>query len=338
MSVNWARQSLARLAQGQSAALVTIVATEGSAPRDAGTKMVVWADGQAGTIGGGNLEHQVADQARKMLAAQQSFAVQDYPLGPLLAQCCGGRVRLLIERVEAASLDWLTDAARRLDADQPFELRTRFSPGMLRKTVRPVAASQPETAGVTLDGAPATARGDRPGEGHELVERSDAPRPPVLLFGAGHVGQAVARALEPLPFRLSWFDTRPETAEFAGVVVGTPAELAAAAMGAGPDAFILILTHDHNLDYALTSAALAGGAFGYLGLIGSDTKKARFLGRLRRDGFADAALQRLTCPIGLPVLKNKAPEVIAVSVAADLLLRAESARRERVKEFELASL
>jgi len=335
---NWARQSLARLAENQPAALVTILATEGSAPRDAGTKMVVWPGGQAGTIGGGNLEHQVTDQARKMLAAQQPFAVQDYPLGPLLAQCCGGRVRVMIERLEAASIDWLTDAARRLDADQPFELHTRFSPGLVRKTVKAVAASQAEGSGVRLDGAPATARGDRPGEGSELIERSDGPRPPVLLFGAGHVGQAVARALEPLPFRLAWYDTRPETAAIPGVVVGSPAELAAAALGAGLDAYVLIMTHDHDLDYALTSSALAGGAFGYLGLIGSDTKRARFLSRLRRAGFGDGAVARVTCPIGLPHLKNKAPEVIAVSVVADLLMRREAARRQRTKDLQLASL
>ncbi|MBO9709783.1 MAG: xanthine dehydrogenase accessory protein XdhC [Caulobacter sp.] len=337
--MNWARSSLARLDLGEPAALVTILATEGSAPRDAGTKMVVWSDGQDGTIGGGNLEHQVADQARRMLAAGRPFAVQDYPLGPLLAQCCGGRVRLMIERLEAASLDWLGEAARRLDADQPFEVRTRFSPGLLRKSVRPLAhAEGGEASAITLDGAALTARGERPGEGRELVERTDAPRPPVLLFGAGHVGQAVARALAPLPFRLSWFDTRPEAAEVPGVVIGSPAELAAAAMGAGEDAFILVMTHDHNLDYALTSAALAGGGFGYLGLIGSDTKKARFLGRLRRDGFAEVAVQRMICPIGLPALKDKSPEVIAVAVAADLLIRAESARRERVKDHQLASV
>ncbi|HWU13751.1 MAG TPA: XdhC family protein, partial [Caulobacter sp.] len=122
-----------------------------------------------------------------------------------------------------------------------------------------------------------------------------------------------------------------------GVTVGAPAELAAAAMGAGPDAYILVMTHDHNLDYALTSAALAGGAFGYLGLIGSDTKKARFLSRLRKDGFNDGATARVTCPIGLPRLKNKAPEVIAVSVAADLLMRLEAAR-SATKDLQLASL
>lgn len=94
-----------------------------------------------------------------------------------------------------------------------------------------------------------------------LVERADAPRPPLLLFGAGHVGQAVAKAFEPLPFRLAWYDSRPETADIAGVRVAEPAEMAAAAMGASPDAYGLVLTHDHALDYALVSAGLAGGGF-----------------------------------------------------------------------------
>ncbi|WP_426015237.1 xanthine dehydrogenase accessory protein XdhC [Caulobacter sp. DWR2-3-1b2] len=335
---NWARQSLARLDLGEPVALVTILATEGSAPRDAGTKMVVWAGGQAGTIGGGNLEHQVADQARRMLLSPVHFALQDYPLGPLLAQCCGGRVRLLIERLDNTAVDWLTDAARRLDADQPFEVRTRFNSGALAKTVAPVTASSRVGAAITLAGQPATARGARPTLGDVLVEPQDLPRPPVLLFGAGHVGQAVARALEPLPFRLSWYDTRPETAGISGVTVGTVAQLAAATLGAGRDGYILIMTHDHSLDYALTSAALAGGAFGYLGLIGSDTKRARFLSRLRKDGFDDASVARMTCPIGLPHLKNKAPEVIAVSVVADLLMRLEAARRERTRDMQLASL
>ncbi len=336
--MNWARSALARIGENQPAALVTVLATEGSAPREAGTKMVVWEGGQSGTIGGGNLEHQATTQARRMLSGSQaSFAIQDYPLGPLLAQCCGGRVRLLIERVEAASRDWLTDAARRMDAAQPFEVRTRFNPGQLTKTVAPIAASS-EAPPVTLAGAVASARGARPELGDELVERNDAPRPPLLVFGAGHVGQAVARAFAPLPFKLSWFDSRPETADLPGVTVAEPAEMAAAAMGAGGDAYGLIFTHDHGLDYALASAGLAGGGFAYLGLIGSKTKRARFMSRLRDDGFSEAALTRLTCPIGLPHLRSKAPEVIAVSVAADLLMRLEAARISNDEDLAVASL
>ncbi len=84
------------------AALVTILATEGSAPRGPGARMVVTERGLAGTIGGGALEHQALAQARAILAHPPgSWRVQDYPLGPLLGQCCGGRVRLLVERLES---------------------------------------------------------------------------------------------------------------------------------------------------------------------------------------------------------------------------------------------
>jgi len=324
---NWARAALARLDAHDEAALVTVLATEGSAPREAGTKMVVWRGGQDGTIGGGNLEYRVADQARRMLdGGQAHFAIQDYPLGPLLAQCCGGRVRLFLERLNDNSRDWLTEAARRMDAAQPFEVRTRFDPGLLTKVIAPIMATDSDGPAVSFGDAPATARGARPELGDVMVERADAPRPPFLLFGAGHVGQAIAKAFEPLPFRLSWFDSRPETADIAGVTVLNPAELAERARAASPDAYGLVLTHDHALDYALVSACLAGGGFSYFGVIGSKTKRARFMSRLRDDGFSEAVLTRLTCPIGLPLLKSKAPEVIAVSVAADLLMRQEAAR------------
>ena len=335
---NWARAALARLDARDEAALVTVLATEGSAPREAGTKMVVWRGGQSGTIGGGALEHRAADQARRMLGGGQAhFAIQDYPLGPLLAQCCGGRVRLFLERLDDNSRDWLTEAARRMDAAQPFEVRTRFDPGLLTKVVKPILATDAEGPAVSLAGVPASARGARPEQGDVMVERAEAPRPPLLLFGAGHVGQAIAKAFEPLPFRLCWYDTRPETAGISGVTVLEPAEMAAKAVGADADAYGLVLTHDHALDYALVSAGLAGGGFSYFGVIGSKTKRARFMSRLRDDGFSEAVLTRLTCPIGLPQLKSKAPEVIAVSVAADLLMRQEAARA-RNDESASASL
>ncbi|MFI4951080.1 MAG: XdhC family protein, partial [Caulobacterales bacterium] len=72
-------------------------------------------------------------------------------------------------------------------------------------------------------------------------------------------------------------------------------------------------------DYRLTRAALRRGDFGYLGLIGSRTKRARCESRLKADGLTDADLARLTCPIGIPSLKSKAPAVIAVALAAELL-------------------
>ncbi len=96
---DWGDAARTALAQGPSA-LVTILATEGSAPRGAGARMVVTAEALHGTIGGGALEWRVTEQARAILALPEgSWRVQDYPLGPLLGQCCGGRVRLLVERL-----------------------------------------------------------------------------------------------------------------------------------------------------------------------------------------------------------------------------------------------
>src|SRR5205823_11221528 len=96
-------------------------------------------------------------------------------------------------------------------------------------------------------------------------------------------------------------------------------DLEACVEAAPAGTLIAIFTHSHDLDYRLTKAALAKGDFGYLGLIGSRTKRARFESRLKDDGITEAELARLVCPIGIPSLKNKAPAVIAVALAAELL-------------------
>lgn len=319
---DWAQAAAARVGRSDSAALVTVLATEGSTPREAGVKMAVWDGGQAGTIGGGNLEWRAAAQARAMLAGGGGFAIQDYPLGPLLQQCCGGRARLLLERVDAGDAPWLADAMQRLGALRAFDLHSRFGDGRLIKTIA-TAANDAAGPPVVLGDAAATARGARPAPGDLLVEHLQPARADVVLFGAGHVGQAIAAALRPLAVRLRWYDSRPEAAELTGALLRSEVELAILAAKPPPGALVLILTHDHQLDYALTEAALSGEGCSYLGLIGSLTKRARFVSRLRQQGFDDDAIARLNCPIGLPQLRSKAPEVIAVSVAADLLARLE---------------
>ena len=125
----------------------------------------------------------------------------------------------------------------------------------------------------------------------------------------------MARALEPLPIDLAWFDSRPEFAPPA-LLADETAQLEAVA-SAAPGSLFLIFTHSHALDYALTRAVLRRGDARYCGLIGSRTKRARFVARLKAEGLTD---ERLTCPIGLPQLTGKAPEVIAVGVAAQLLM------------------
>ena len=83
------------------------------------------------------------------------------------------------------------------------------------------------------------------------------------------------------------------------------------------------MTYSHAMDLAICHAILARGTFGHLGLIGSATKRARFRSRLSDLGIPAPTLDRMVCPIGLPSLKHKAPAVIAIGVAADLLERLE---------------
>jgi xanthine dehydrogenase accessory factor len=294
---------LRRLARDELCAMVSVLASEGSAPRGAGTRMLVTRTGIEGTIGGGQLEFRAIEQARAVLDLPPgAWRVQDYPLGPLLGQCCGGKVRLLIEHVDRAGLDWLHDA------EPGRMLVTTFADQAIARAV-----FERETP------VPASARGDKPTVGTRIVEPvGERPRP-VYLFGAGHVGQAIARHMRGLPLHLAWFDTRPEQGDIDGVSVVEAEQIAACIAEAPEEAAILILTHDHPLDYHLTLAALQRSPVAFIGLIGSSTKRARFLSRLKADGIDEAGIARLTSPIGIGGVAGKEPDVIAIAVCAQLL-------------------
>ena len=128
------------------------------------------------------------------------------------------------------------------------------------------------------------ARGEKPAIGSVIIDRIGEDRRPLYLFGAGHVGQAIAAAVAALPFTLAWFDTRDDYAALAGVVHVAVDDLVGCIGDVPPGAAVLVLTHDHALDYALVAAALESRA-SFVGLIGSATKRARFLSRLARDGI-----------------------------------------------------
>ncbi|WP_262692227.1 xanthine dehydrogenase accessory protein XdhC [Kordiimonas aestuarii] len=150
-------------------------------------------------------------------------------------------------------------------------------------------------------------------------------RYPLYMFGAGHVGKAVYAALKPLPFNVYWVDARDD--EFPPVtephvITDHASEPVDVVKSAGAQALYLIFTHSHQLDYEITKAVLARGDALYCGLIGSKTKRARFENRLLREKVVDEnGLSALTCPIGVPGINGKEPEIIAASVAAELLQR-----------------
>jgi xanthine dehydrogenase accessory factor len=161
-----------------------------------------------------------------------------------------------------------------------------------------------------------------------FVEPTADEKTPLVIYGAGHVGRALVRVLDGLPFAVTWVDTARErfpeepTPSVVRVATSEPAEFAAS-FPAG--AYHIVMTFSHALDLAICHAVLARGDFAHLGLIGSATKRARFVRRLGELGVGVERLERLVCPIGQHGLAGKAPAVIAVSVAADLLERAAKA-------------
>jgi xanthine dehydrogenase accessory protein XdhC len=146
--------------------------------------------------------------------------------------------------------------------------------------------------------------------------------PLVLLFGAGHVGKALARALAPLPLRLRWIDGRPDAlpdpAPDGPEVVLTERPLAEIRAAPAGSAYV-VMTHSHGIDFELCEAILRRGDFAYLGLIGSRSKQTRFERGWRKLGLTNDQIARLVCPIG-GQLRDKRPEVIAALAAAELLL------------------
>ena len=256
-------------------AMVTLAATRGSSPREAGARLIVNPDGTfTGTIGGGTLEWKAIAMAQAALAdpSTPKAEARGFALGPELGQCCGGNVELVVEIVEADKRDVVADFAQR-EADGGLTTRGRLSAehGVMRAVAE--HALPPGTASYV--------RG-------ELAEGFGDDRRRVLLFGAGHVGRALIFALAPLPFTITWVDPRRDALPafvpgnaVARVLVDPTAAIAEEPAGS----FVLVMTHSHQLDLALVAAALADDAFPYVGLIGSKSKRARFEKRLAAGGI-----------------------------------------------------
>ena len=159
-----------------------------------------------------------------------------------------------------------------------------------------------------------------------LRQQLDTPRMPVALFGGGHVGHALAELLARLPVALHWIDSRegifPDALP-AHVVCEHSEPVQGAVASLAPDARVLIMSFSHAEDLDVLALCLTRqrtqGDLPYIGLIGSQTKWASFRHRLEARGFTSEELAHVTCPIGVPGIEGKEPEVIAVAVAAQLL-------------------
>lgn len=172
-----------------------------------------------------------------------------------------------------------------------------------------------------------------------LIARSDremASRPHVYVFGAGHVGDALAMALSLVPLRVILVDTREEELSASttpGIETCLTAMPEALVRDAPAGSSFVILTHDHALDFLITAEALRREDAVYVGMIGSKTKRATFKNWLSREVGRPELLDRLVCPIGGTAVKDKRPAVIAALAAAEVMTAALSGVHKRQRAF-----
>ncbi|MGH8034646.1 MAG: xanthine dehydrogenase accessory protein XdhC, partial [Lysobacterales bacterium] len=343
---NWSVSSpywrLQQVLKQEACVLVTLNLILGSAPRESGCCIIVTADRLFGSIGGGNLEYSACKEARTML--RQSLKArqmhQPYGLGPVLNQCCGGAVTLLYEVFSGACPDWVEQLAICTEQTVPLVLamaidtaepvRFLLRPGQPMHPDVPPDVGQAAQGLLQEDAGRLDAAQGKAGlceltseHGAWWLQRISSPLHPVFLFGAGHVGQAVAHQLETLPFAITWIDSReglwPE--KLAGNIRTRQSENPATQVaGAPPACIFVVMTHSHQLDEDICHEILSRGDYCWLGLIGSATKRRRFVQRLNRRGVSDEELTRLICPLGLDGIYGKQPATIALSLAAQLMM------------------
>jgi xanthine dehydrogenase accessory factor len=299
-------RAIKALQSGRCLVLITVLRTQGSAPRDAGTRMWVGADDELDTVGGGNLEWQALAHARQILATgQPRREVRRYPLGPSLGQCCGGVVWLAFEHLDQRDLAWCLAVHDALAEDRTVCRHV------------PLEGGEPQVMPSSGSCSADACQWDE--TSNAFTETIGLVLADVVVCGAGHIGHALLNVLAELPLRITWLDPRsdcwpPSIPPQVRIVQGDADEV--------PDlpdnAYWLILTHSHALDLQIIEAVLKHRSFKFLGLIGSRTKKARFVSRLR-GRYPAEQVSRIQCPIGLVSTSSKEPAVIAVSVAAQLL-------------------
>lgn len=273
--------------------LVSVDSVEGSGPREKGAWMVVFATRQVNTIGGGHLEFQAIDEARALL---QNRKTSSSPASALTAETKPSNLHAPL---------------RPTHEDDVYTLRYALGPALGQCCGGVVHLRYERITATDIA---------------HLKQRLLSATQPLALFGGGHVGKALVQVLSNLPFNVRWIDSRDEI--FPGnlpvnVVCEHSDPVQAAVADLPPHSAVLIMSFSHAEDLDVVAACLKRqrehNDLRYVGLIGSKTKWATFRHRLEARGFTEEELAFITCPIGVPGITGKEPEVIAVAVAAQLL-------------------
>lgn len=320
------------------AILVTVGRIKGSTPRDTGANMLITTEKCIGTIGGGRLEYIAIEKARNLLKNKtKSSEIYELPLGPELAQCCGGYVELLLYKFqenEGLSIFNQLNENKRKSAILLHWSETECHHQIVSESDSLIYLDKPLQAAIerrlSSPGTEIVEIRQSDNTDFTLVQSLHDAEFHVTAFGAGHVGRALVASLASLPCQITWVDSR--ASEFP---TGIPknvhkivTESEASAIADCPrGSYFLIMTHSHQLDLEICEKLLATrDDAAFIGLIGSKTKKSKFEKRLAIRGFGSSAISRINCPIGMPELVGKRPAEIALSIATDLLRRHQQTR------------
>jgi len=301
--------------QNRAGALATVARVRGSTPVPAGTKMLVGSEGRLiGSVGGGCVEADVIGAALDVQARRRPALLTHHLNADLagdLGLSCGGTVDIFVEPLVAdEAYVHVLDAAAAAESGLVRTATEWTDVGTPVKTFAPLARAG-------FSGAAATLTRDG-----RFVEERLVPPPRVFVFGAGHVGAAIARAAAAAGFRVVVIDDRPEYADAsrfdAGVaVLAADIETALARYPLASADAVVIATRGHRND-ALILERVAASPAGYVGLLGSRRKKIVVTKGLKAAGVPAKSLQRVRVPVGLPI-GAVTPEEIAVSVVAELI-------------------
>lgn len=336
---------LSRVERGEEIACCTVVATRGSTPQEAGAMMLVRSDGsQVGTLGGGCVEAEVRQRALHALAAGAvAPELHEFDLdgdqGWDDGLICGGRMTALIETMSPERADYFRHLGQLLERGVggvqavvlsgngqalPAGARALFD-----DDGRTVVATGRAAAWAAE--APVHPPRARPAVVRDIAWIPVRPRIRLLIVGAGHVGQAVARLATETDFEVWVIDDREKyanaercpTAE--RLVIGDIGPTVQSLLPTiGHSTFCLIVTRGHIHDEEALFH-LAGSAAGYIGMIGSKRKVRLTYEDLLGRGVSQAALDRVHAPVGMEIGSQTVPE-IAVSIVAELIAVRNGAR------------
>ena len=317
--MGWIEQASHSLAAEDKLVRILLAEVRGSAPREIGASMLVSQSITIGSIGGGKLEYNAIEAARAMLLDHKTLMprTQRLALGPSLGQCCGGHVTLVFLPISQADVDHIEAKA---EGWLLWDLSKFAQPDLLsEKKLKQRISKLPGTKVGTLSNNGNFIKSHR---GHFWIEPAKPEAPQLTLFGAGHVGRELVRILSKSDYDIQWID--PRILEFpsdipANVLVRPISDPVRQVPRIRDGSDVLIMTHDHALDLAICSAVLRKGGARYVGLIGSETKAARFRKRLREAGFSQDEIDRLVCPIGGGPRNSKNPSAVAILIAAELM-------------------